>query len=198
MKKFIFIRHGLSTSNRDKIVSGSLDVPLAKEGIAILEEMYSKNIYPETECYVSSSLSRCLDTFKIIGKNKKLDMINDCFKEINFGNIQGTSPEINFLDDYFTKLFSNELISDNELYEDFSARVQKGIKETYTYMEENKLNSVTVICHSTVIKSIVHNIINIPINKIREIRIKNGQGIAVDIDVIDNKILYSNLEYIKY
>lgn len=197
MKKFIFIRHGLSTSNRDKIISGNLDVPLSEEGIVLLQEFKEKNFYPETDAYVSSTLSRCLDTFRIIADNKKLDIKSDFFREISFGDIQGTSPKEGFLDNYFVRLFANELISGNELYSDFVARLNNGIMETYKFLESNNLNSVTVICHSTVIKSIVHEINNIPKDHLQNIKIRNGQGISVNVKIEDNKINYYNLEELK-
>lgn len=197
MKKFVFIRHGLSTSNRDRIISGNLDVPLSEEGVVLLKELQKKDIYPITDIYVSSPLTRCIDTFNIIHNDKRLDMTNDLFKEICYGKLQGTSPESGYLDEYFMRLFSNEVITENELYSDFVNRITKGVKETYRYLEKNNLSSASIVCHSTVIKSIVHKIKSIPLNEIRNVKIGNGLGIIVNVDLVDDEIFYYDLEEIK-
>lgn len=196
MKKFVFIRHGLSTSNRDRIISGNLDVPLSVEGREGLKELKRKGVYPKTDIYISSPLMRCLDTFSIIHETEVLHNINPLFEEIYYGNIQGTSPDEKYLDEYFIRLFSNDKITENELYADFTSRIEKGIIEIYESLEENDLDSATIICHSTVIKSIIHKIKNFPLSEIKHVKVKNGLGIKINIEIINGEIIYSNLEEI--
>ena len=69
MKSYIhFIRHGITEGNLKGWYYGNLDVPLAPEGFAKLEELKSQDIYPSAsgaDCY-TSGLLRTEQTFTAI------------------------------------------------------------------------------------------------------------------------------------
>ncbi|MFV0502894.1 MAG: histidine phosphatase family protein [Lachnospirales bacterium] len=191
--KLILIRHGLSKSNRDKIISGSLDTPLSLEGKQILLEFRDKITYPKTDIYVASPLSRCISTFEVLFPKETLEFVVPNLKEMCFGDMEGKSFSEVELDDFFIALFENKKICNAELLSDFINRVENGFIDICNYLKENNYSTATVVCHSTVIKSIFCKLNNISAKKSREIRIENGKGYSLELEVENNRIKYGSI-----
>ncbi len=172
--KIVMVRHGMSESNIKRILSGSNETPLSAEGRDELISLRDKLNYPETDIYISSPLSRCLDTFKAIYPEKSLKRTEDDFIEIYFGDYTGKSFDDVNLDEYFCEWFLDKNIANGELYSDFNNRVFRGLTNVAKELQENKLDSATIVAHSTVIKVIVKHIKNIPSVEYRNIPMKNG------------------------
>lgn len=192
--KIVMVRHGLSEANMKRVISGSNDVKLSEKGKQDLVNLREKTKYPQTDVYVSSSLSRCIDTFEILYPDKKLDRTDDRFKEICFGDIEGHSILTNELDDFFPKFFNNENVCNNELYSDFCIRIEDGLKDVLKELEKNNKYSATIVAHSTVIKVFIKLCENVPPENYRKVIVQNGQGYVFDIDLIDDEIVYNSVE----
>lgn len=192
----VMIRHGLSEANINNLISGSNETPLSEIGKNELISLRNVLDYPKTNIYISSPLSRCLDTFETIFPDQNLHRTDERFKEVCFGDYEGkTLMECN-LDDYFIKFFKNENISNNELYFDFFNRIKEGIMSVINEMQLNNYTSATIVAHSTVIKTIVKNISNISVENYRSIPIKNGHGYIFDFDIVDSKIVINEVKQI--
>ena len=89
--KIHFIRHGLTEGNLKHWVYGSIDVPLAPEGIADIEGYKAQGVYPEVPegaPAFTSCLQRTEDTMRCIYgymPHEKLEGLN----EFNFGKYEG-------------------------------------------------------------------------------------------------------------
>ncbi len=66
--KIHLIRHGTTEGNLKRWYYGSLDIPLAPEGIAEVEDYIAQGIYPrpKTANYYTSGLLRAEETFSLI------------------------------------------------------------------------------------------------------------------------------------
>jgi len=87
---FYYVRHGKTEFNKQGIMQGQVDSPLAKEGLPVLHETRDalKDI-PFQRCF-SSPLYRAVNTAEIIleGRNIPIEPLDD-LKEMNFGDIDG-------------------------------------------------------------------------------------------------------------
>lgn len=95
--KIYFIRHGLSVMNKQNLWSGQTNTPLAPEGHEQANRagtlMAQQGL--KFDVIVSSPLDRAIDTATYISKkinyNPDSILINELFKERNFGELEGTS-----------------------------------------------------------------------------------------------------------
>lgn len=80
----IFIRHGQTAGNREKRYIGRTDQPLCAEG----REALSHRNYPPCETVISSPMTRCLQTARIIYPDIPLT-VHDGLRECDFGDFEG-------------------------------------------------------------------------------------------------------------
>lgn len=171
MKSYIhFIRHGITEGNLKGWYYGSLDIPLAPEGISALQKLKTKNLYPPVagaDCY-TSGLLRTEQTFAVIYgdvPHQALPML----KEMNFGAWEGMSfAEIEAADthrdafDEWVNTGSDETgftFPGGDSINSFYARVREGIKDLLGRQRLKELscrhngkNAVSVVvCHGGVI-----------------------------------------------
>lgn len=88
---FYIVRHGVTEWNALKKVQGSVDIPLAEEGIRLAEKTGEalKDI-PFDICF-SSPLTRARQTAELILGNRNIPVILDKrIQEIDFGVLEGT------------------------------------------------------------------------------------------------------------
>ena len=90
--KLHLIRHGMTEGNENGQYIGHTDLKITTNGIIELEKLRDEGIYPKCDLVFSSPLSRAVDTAKIIYPEKEV-LINHNFKEINFGEFEGKTPE---------------------------------------------------------------------------------------------------------
>ncbi len=192
--KIVMVRHGRSVANMERILSGSNETPLSDKGKLELLVLRKKLNYPKTDIYISSPLSRCVDTFNILYPNKTLNRTDERFKEISFAEYEGSSLDRKFLDEFFIDFFNDIKIKDGETHTEFLDRLEDGLKSLYLELKENKLTSATILAHSTVIKVLVKKGKNISNDEYKNIPIKNGRGYIFDIDLVENKIVYNSVK----
>lgn len=195
--KIVMIRHGLSEANIKRIISGSKETPLSEKGRDELLSLKDTLNYPDTDIYVASSLSRCVDTFNVLFPDKSLAYKDDRFKEISFGDIEGMCFIDYDLDEFFLQFFENKNVCNNELYEDFFNRITDGLSSLILNMKDKNYDSATVVAHSTVIKVLVKHVNNIENDEYKNIPMKNGTGYIFDIDLIDDKLKFNSVTEIK-
>lgn len=114
------LRHGLTDYNAQKRYQGQLDIPLSKEGLALL---CKADISPET-VYITP-LRRTAQTAQVLFPQARLVPV-DGLKEMNFGSFEGKNYiEVERDADYQAWVRSNceSKCPDGERKEDFSNRV---------------------------------------------------------------------------
>ncbi len=193
--KIIFVRHGLSTANELRVLSGKKDVSLSEEGVKKLHNLKSSIIYPKADYYVTSSLKRTVETFNILFEGNKINKTEDRFSEMDFGNYEQRSYDNLDLDDYFSRIYLGECISENELYVDFCKRIEDGLVELICELKELGLSSATVVSHSTVIRSLIVKATTDDLETFQVTRPKNGCGYVFELDVDEfGRLVFGGLE----
>jgi broad specificity phosphatase PhoE len=94
MSSFIFVRHGKSQANQDKIIAAP-DSPLTKEGEAQARKVGRELKKNDVTVVVSSPLLRARQTAEIIAKQLKVAEVQviDDLRERGFGQLQNQAKE---------------------------------------------------------------------------------------------------------
>ena len=90
--KLIFVRHGQTDFNKNKVVQGlEMDPPLNETGIKQVEEA-TKSLPEDIDFIISSPLKRASQTAEILNRklNKELEFDDD-IKELSYGSLAGRS-----------------------------------------------------------------------------------------------------------
>ncbi len=173
MKSYIhFIRHGITEGNLKRWYYGSMDIPLAEEGLAAINELKAQAIYPplkEAKCY-TSGLIRTEQTLQAIYGDVPHETM-PLLREMNFGAWEGKTFEelksekefdawVNTADGSFTFPGGGDSI------DSFYARICEGLKELLGVHRLNELSHrhngrdavSIVVCHGGVIAAIMENL----------------------------------------
>jgi uncharacterized phosphatase len=114
MKQLYFIRHGLSEMNKQGVWSGTSETPLSPEGRRQARRAGKQAKTLNIDYIVCSSLSRAVDTAKIIAREigypEDKIHINNLFIERHWGPLEGQpwSPDLNL--DGFSDIESRDSI----------------------------------------------------------------------------------------
>ena len=93
--RFIFVRHGKTHFNEINLTQGWCDSPLSKVGIRQVESISKQLEQYQIDKAYTSPLGRAVQTANIILSKKEVEPIyEECFKEVNFGILEGISTEL--------------------------------------------------------------------------------------------------------
>lgn len=181
--KLVLVRHGYSKGNQEGTYSGWTDVPLIEEGINELKEIRETYNFPKTERYIASDLVRCQDTFKyLFAPGETLYESSEQLREIYFGDYENL-PGNAMTPHFFEGFPLNERTAKGETISEFTYRVINKLSRALTSAKQDGLDSLTVVCHSGVIKAILIFLEHRPFKDFRSIDTPNGLGYVLDIDV---------------
>ena len=160
------VRHGETVWNKSRLLQGSRDIELSKEGreAAIYRREQLKDI--DFDVMYSSPLSRAYETACLIRGDKKAEIIkDDRLREINFGVNEGESAiELQKdKDNPFCKFFDDpqnyEAPENGESLEEVCART-KEFMEQVIEPQRNKLDKVLIAGHGAMNKGIMCHVLN--------------------------------------
>lgn len=90
VKEFFIFRHGETDWNREQRLQGSTDIPLNDVGRRQATELHRFFLREPVDIFLSSDLSRALETAKIAAGNQEFRVIADSrFRETNLGKAEG-------------------------------------------------------------------------------------------------------------
>ena len=176
-----FIRHGMPEGNENGQYIGRTDLKITTNGIIELENLRDEGIYPKCDLVFSSPLSRAVDTAKIIYPNKEVQ-INHNFKEIDFGEFEGKTPEdLKDRKDYADWLAGKiPAAPGGESAMEFATRLCTGIGETVRYMMNNDCYSAAIVMHGGAIMTLLA-VAALPRMKMAEWACGTGRGYTISI-----------------
>lgn len=181
--KLVLVRHGYTSGNQEGTYSGWTDVPLIQEGIDELIELRATYDYPETERYIASDLVRCVDTFGyLFAPEKELYETSDQLREIFFGDYENL-PGTDMVPNFFEGFPANKRTAEGETLSEFTYRVMNKVSRALTEAKNDGLDSLTIVCHSGVIKAILLFLEHRPFIEFRSIDTPNGLGYVLDVDL---------------
>ena len=179
--KIHFIRHGMTDGNVSGQYIGVTDLKITTNGIIELEKLRDDKIYPKCDLLFSSPLSRAVDTAKIIYPEKQV-IINENFKEIDFGDFEGKTPlELKDNEDY-TNWVAGKLPAapNGESTLNFATRLCTGVAEVVKRMMDECVYSASVVLHGGAIMTLL-SVAAVPRKKMAEWAVGNGRGYTVRI-----------------
>ncbi len=162
MSTIHLIRHGTTEGNQRKLFYGSTDLPLAEEGVKLIQSLAAQGIYPRVEDgeYYTSGLLRAEQTFSIIYGTTKHTVISK-LEEYHFGDFEMKNhEELEPLDAYQAWMMDKEgkiACPNGESPVMFRKRVWAGFQRLLKpHLKEEKDNRQTIlVCHGGVISNIM-------------------------------------------
>lgn len=188
--KLVLVRHGHSLGNKENLLSGWSDVPLTDEGKEELRQLKNIVSYPKTKKYYSSDLQRAYDTFKILfSDHVSIDLVNERYREIHFGKYENkSSNEINFKQ-FFEAWLSDQEIEEGENYSNFAKRINQNLYEDIFDLMSKDIDSLTIVCHSGVIKTILIELQKKSPFDFKFIEVGNGLGYVIDYEFDEKNVI---------
>lgn len=194
MKNIYLIRHGLTDWNKEGRIQGFKESNLTTKGKKQAQAAgnFFKNI--PLDIIYSSSLKRAYDTASIINKTKNIDIIKtDLLKEGNFGIWEGkTLEEVLSIDkDNYIKWISVPEkcnIKNGETLDDIRIRTSKFLEN----IGEGKHENILIVAHSTVLKILMLNILDIPNDYFKNLSLSNTGISKIEVKDYNNVLKYYN------
>lgn len=179
MIKIALIRHSRTKGNVEKRYIGSTDEELCTEGI----ELIKAKTFPLVEALYCSPLSRCIQTAKLIYKEKE-PFIYDNLKECNFGlfenkNYKELKGDINYqkwMDSKGSLPFPN-----GESPEMFKIRCIQAFDEIIRDIIQNNIKSSAAIVHGGTIMAILDEYSS-PHQDFFHWQVENCEGFLIEIN----------------
>ncbi len=178
----VFIRHGMTLSNKEHRYLGRTDEALSEEGKAALLKQKSKNNYPEIELLFTSPMKRCIETAKLLYPNLQ-PMIVPEWEEIDFGAFEGKNYQ-DLKDDvrYQKWIDSNGTLPfpEGESREDFVKRCESGFqkvlescKNLSERQNQGKQKKIGTIVHGGIIMALLSKYYG---GEYFDYQVPNGEG----------------------
>lgn len=151
MKRFYFVRHGLSEMNVAGVWSGQIETPLTKTGRAQAKKAGKqlRDDHTQIDYIISSPLSRAHETARIIAKEidypeDKIET-NPLFLERHFGALEGQKwkPDLDL-----------DGIADIETTDTILERARMALN----YLESLPYDTILVAAHGSIGRAIRHHI----------------------------------------
>jgi|SRR3989338_1890509 len=157
------VRHGQTDWNKEKRIQGLQPVPLNEEGFAQAKKLadFFKNI--ELDCIIASPLERTMQTAEVISGATSVPIQTDsAFQDRAHGDHEGLLGEelrklIPDLKVQWAKAGIDWTRGGVETVRDLQLRVRKGFDEL---LRAHKGETVLIVTHDIIIKSIVHYLHN--------------------------------------
>lgn len=181
--KIYLTRHGETEWNKELRMQGWKNSNLTEKGIEDAKSLgkHLKNI--DFDLIYSSPLKRALDTAKYIRgmKNTKI-VINENFKEMNFGLWEGMNEEEltkKYPKEYEIFLQKPQLFKPfgGETFTEFVKRIEKGL---YDVIDNNSnTDNILIVAHAVVIKAIMKIVKGYGIEKLWSLPFIRGTSVTV-------------------
>ncbi|MCK8826486.1 alpha-ribazole phosphatase [Natroniella acetigena] len=164
----ILVRHGETEWNRDFKFQGSQDVELSAEGKEQGEKLAVRLASEKIDKIYSSNLTRAYQTANLVAEKHELQVIQvDGLQEINFGEWEGmTYQEINEEFDFTVDQWMKDPVTKKPpAGESLKQLEERTIKALKTIIKEETGNKIVVVSHGGVIKTLLCNLLEMPLNK---------------------------------
>ncbi len=199
--KCIFIRHGITASNREHRYLGKTDEPLDEAGIQQIKQAAGSGIYDRAKNIkiYSSPLCRCIQTAKIIFPDVEPKLVED-FSEMDFGefelkNYEELSSDTRYRDTYQAWIDSGGTLAfpGGESREEFIERCVRGFEQTIAALEGN--DTAVFVVHGGTIMAIMSHYCG---GDYFDYQVKTGCGYScvIDINNSDKDKIFSDIRHI--
>ncbi len=155
MQKLIFIRHGLTDWNEQKLMQGRADISLNEKGVDYAQKLAKKINLNEVDVVLCSPLKRAKQTAEIIVENKKEIVIEPLVIERSFGDLEGKMVDSSLMYKHWDYKLNNSEFN-IECLTDLLKRAKMFLNKVKT---EYPNKTVMVVTHGCFIKAIHFNMV---------------------------------------
>ena len=188
MREIVLLRHG-KPEIPEKTCLGITDVPLSEEGRTGVYRLREEGLLTGISRIITSPLSRCRETAKILSDGKIPVTVEEDLREISMGAWDGlTFSEIKerFPEEYAAR---GEDIADYEVPGGESFRAcQKRVYQAWQRIRTACDGNLLVVCHAGVIRCLISSIEHRDLSRLREIPVSYGEAIRIPDPVYDGLI----------
>ena len=186
------IRHGITKGNLEGRYIGTTDEPLYDNKI--------QKAYPDADPVVSSPLTRCVSTARLIYPDNNIEIIED-FRETDFGRFEGKNYRELSVEPYYQKwIDSNGTLPfpDGESRECFIKRTNNAFDELVKTSFNRRKRYITAVVHGGTIMAVLERNFG---GDFYDYHIKNLEGYRFEVEGVycngqKNSYLYKNLRRI--
>ena len=143
----ILVRHGMTASNESGRYLGVREEPLSEKGIEALLSRKAQGCYGEVSAWITSPLSRCVQTGELLWPGKRHSVIAE-FREIDFGEWDG-KHYLELADDPLYQRFIDSngetLFPGGEQKAGFILRVMEGWRCMLSLLQKTEWREVTTL-----------------------------------------------------
>ena len=170
--KIYLLRHGESVDDIEDCYGGIADFPLTEEGCKTAQELAKKLSKSGIKLLYSSPYKRAHETAEFISKvlGCSIKIVNDLRERNSYGILSGVnkakakeifSGVLNLLNKKPGDYYSNELVVGAEPVNEFDRRVQRAFKEIVTDAINRRVDTIGMVTHGNVTRSIYKNILSV-------------------------------------
>ncbi|MBA1392390.1 histidine phosphatase family protein [Bombilactobacillus bombi] len=169
------VRHGETDTNKDgKINGASTDLPLNQTGQLQAQALHESFDMSKIARVYSSPMKRAFQTAQIVNDGHCKIEVDERLQEIDYGDwdglladqVQAQYPQAFDDQGYLRDNYSD--FCNGESYQHLSLRLSNFWQDLVT---NNRDNSILVVCHGTVSRSLVQTVLGIPdISQVMQVR----------------------------
>lgn len=153
--RFYLIRHGETEWNKRGIYQGWTDIPLSETGKKQAESLGKRFLKMPLDALYVSPLQRAIHTAEFVAKSSDVPLvIDDHFKEINFGEWEGSSvPQLS--EKYgksFTDFFDNPFDVSFPGEGSFDCVRKRSVKGFMELLEKHRGEKVAIVSHGGLLR----------------------------------------------
>lgn len=154
--KVILVRHGETDYNKNRMIQGTIDIPLNETGRKQAKDAASKLSLHQIDCAYCSTLNRAIETAQILlqESNINVSLTQDArLVERSYGELEGTSFDV------YQNSRGQAIYQTIEAKELVTKRMQSFIREKY---QENPNQVMLVVAHGACIRILLESFNLIP------------------------------------
>lgn len=197
--KVILLRHGESVDDILDCYGGAADYELSEDGKKTAEEVALKLSTIPLDAIYSSPLKRAYQTAEAVSQNQQCDIITapKLYERNSYGVMSGTNKtECKKIYAYLLKdiqgkvgdYYSDSVVMGAEPVSEFDKRIQEGINWVLNDAEIKGFNTIAIVTHGNVTRSIYKNILGV------SGKVDLDLLALTYIDYVDQKLTLTNYE----
>lgn len=152
MSRIFAIRHGITDWNKQELIQGATDIPLAEEGRAAAKKIAAEIDLGLYDAIYASPMKRAYETAEIIVDGRRKIQTDSRLVERKFGDYEGEKIEFGIIEKMW-----NYSIDSGELGME---RLSELLSRVSDFVEDVKIKhpnqDVLIITHACVIKALYH------------------------------------------
>ncbi len=188
------VRHAESTWNRLRRIQGQRDPQLSEYGKKEAKLLRKRFKGLDFDAAYSSPLRRAYETARII-VGKRFDIkVEDGLKEICLGDWEGKT--LSRIRREYREMFDRWAVRPTRIKipngEDFNAFTRRVVSTLGAIERRHPTGNILVVCHGGVISTYVTTVLNLPVDDVWCLTVKNGSLTIIDVGLENRRVVTFN------